>query len=161
MHKITAENRAGLTLTEMMVALGVGCIVFLAVATVLVGGQRSMDRTFQQANLQRDASRTMLMMKKFIRFASKAEVNPDGNEVTIYHTSGWVRFRFVRTQKDLRYQIEGEDEITLLDGIVENAAFEIDPDANKIITVDLELQNNSSRTRLSSSTMMRNYTSGT
>jgi Tfp pilus assembly protein PilV len=160
MNKIVAKNMMGLTLMEMMVALSVACVVFLAVATILIGGQRSMDRTLQQANLQRDASRSMLMMKKFIRCASKAEVNPDGNEVTIFNTNGWVKFRYNQARKDLRYQIEKEDEKTLLDGVVDNAIFEIDSADNKQIMVELDLLNGCSRTALSSQTMMRNYAAG-
>jgi type II secretory pathway component PulJ len=146
---------------EIMVALGIGSIVLLAIAVVLVGGQRTLDRTLQQANLQRDASRAMLQIKQCIRFATSATTNSDGNEVTIQSTGGWAKFRFIQAQKDLRYQLEGEDEQTLLDGIVENAAFEIDPATGKMITVDLKLQNNGYETRISSTTMMRNRIEGT
>jgi type II secretory pathway component PulJ len=161
MRKSSVKNRTGLTLLEMMIALGIGCIVLLTIAIVLIGGQRSMDRTLQQANLQRDASQTMLKMKHFIRTATSAEVNPDGNEVTIYYAGGWARFRFVRTQKDLRFQLEGEEEQTLLDGIVDIAAFEIDPANNKAVNVELQLQNDAGEIRLLSTTMMRNHTTGT
>jgi Tfp pilus assembly protein PilW len=155
-----AKNRAGLTLLEMMVAICIGLIVLLTMAVILIGGQRSMDRTLQQANLQRDASQTMLKIKHFIRTASGAEVNPDGNEVTIYSDGGWAKFRFVRTQKDLRFQLEGEDEQTLLDGIVDNASFELDPLNNKAVNVELQLHNNAAEIRLLSTAMMRNHTSG-
>jgi type II secretory pathway component PulJ len=161
MHRITAKTRAGLSLIEMLVAIGIGCMVLLALAIILVSGQRSMDRTLQQADLQRDASRAMLKMKRFIRSATNAEVNADGNEVTIYYASRWIRFWFVPARKELQYQLQGENEQMLLDGIVENAAFEIDPTNNKTLNVDLELQNGYNETKLSSVTMMRNCTAGT
>jgi len=161
MYKTTAKNRAGLTLLEMMVALAISCIVLLTLAIVLVGGQRSMDRTLQQANLQRDASQTMLQIKHYIRAAGSAEVNPDGNEVTIYSSDGgWAKFRFVQTQKDLCFQLEGKDEQTLLEGIVDSASFELDPDNNKVVNVELQLQNNAAEIRLLSTAMMRNHTIG-
>jgi hypothetical protein len=144
-----------------MVAIGIACIVLLAIAVVIVGGQRSMDRTLQQANIQRDASRTMLKMKHFIRSATKAEVNPDGNEMTIYSSSGWIRFRFVPAQKDLLCQLEGEEEHTLLDGVVNSATFEIDPVNNKTMNVEFELNNRGSEIQLLSTTMMRNHKTGT
>jgi type II secretory pathway component PulJ len=161
MQKIMIKKRAGLTLLEMMVALCIGLIVLMTIAIILLGGQRSMDRTLQQANLQRDASQTMLKMKHFIRTAASAEVNPDANELTIYYAGGWAKFRFIRTQKDLRFQLEGEEEQTLLDGIVDSTAFEIDPANNKAVNVELQLQNGAGEIRLLSTTMMRNHITGT
>ena len=77
-----------------------------------------------------------------------------GYGVKIHHTAGWIRFRFVPAQKDLRYQLEGEAEQTLLDGVVEDATFEVDTTTNKTVTVGLELQKGACEAQLSSTTMM-------
>jgi hypothetical protein len=103
----------------------------------------------------------MLKVKQSIRNGTHAQLDADGDGVKIYHTAGWIRFWFVPGQKDLRYQLEGEAEQTLLDGIVQNATFEVNTATNKTVTVGLELQKGNSEAQLSSTTLMRNYASGT
>ena len=161
MSKMTPTNRAGLSLIELMVALAVGLIVMLGTASLLACAQKSWNRDWEQANLQRDVSRAMLKVKQSIRNGTKAQLDADGNGVKVFHTAGWIRFWFVPTQKDLRYQLEGEAEQTLLDGIVQNATFEVDTTTHKTVTVGLELQEGNSEAQLSSTTLMRNYASGT
>jgi prepilin-type N-terminal cleavage/methylation domain-containing protein len=158
---MTPTNRTGLTLIELMVALAVGLIVMLGTASLLALAQKSWNREWEQANLQRDVSRAMLKVKQSIRNGTHAQLDADGDGVKIYHTAGWVRFWFVPGQKDLRYQLEGEAEQTLLDGIVQNANFEVDTTTNKTVTVGLELQKGACEAQLSSTTLMRNYASGT
>jgi len=144
-------------LIELMVAIGVAGIVFLATALVLVFGQKSLNRGWQQANLQRDASYAMLKVKQLTRSGNRAEIDEDGQGVKIYHNTGWVRFWFVPAHKDLRYQLEGEQEHTLLDGVVDAATFEVDSTTHKTVTVGFELEDGGCETRLSSTTFMRNY----
>jgi len=161
MSKMTPTNRAGLTLIEMMVALAAGVIVILGTASLLALAQKSWNREWDQANLQRDVSRAMLKVKQSIRNGTQAQLDADGYGVKIHHTAGWIRFWFVPGQKDLRYQLEGEAEQTLLDGIVQSATFEVDTTHHKTVTVGLELQKGACEAQLSSTTMMRNYPSGT
>lgn len=161
MSKMTTTNRTGLTLVELMVALTAGLIVMLGTTSLLAIAQKSWNREWEQANLQRDASHAMLKVKQSIRNGTQAALDADGHGVKIYHTAKWIRFWFVPTQKDLRYQIEGEAEQTLLDGVVENATFEVDAATNKAVTVGIELQKGHSEAQFSSTTMMRNYVSGT
>jgi prepilin-type N-terminal cleavage/methylation domain-containing protein len=161
MNKMTPTNRTGLTLIEMMVALAAGLIVMLGTASLLALAQKSWNREWEQANLQRDVSRAMLKVKQSIRNGTQAQLDADGYGVKIHHTAGWIRFWFVPGQKDLRYQLEGETEQTLLDGIVQNATFEVDTTTNKTVTVGLELQKGACEAQLSSTTLMRNYASGT
>jgi hypothetical protein len=144
----------------MMVALVGAIIVLLATAIIMVFGQRSLNRGWQQANLQRDAAYAMLKVKQSIRTGTQAELDGDGLGVKIYHNAGWIRFWFVPGQKDLRYQIEGGDERTLLNNVVENATFEVDSTTHKTATVAFELQDGASETQLSSTTLMRNYAAG-
>lgn len=160
MHRITKKNRSGLTLPEIIIALTAGLIVFLATATILVFGQKSWNREWNQTNLQRDAAHAMLKMKQSIRNGNKAELEDDGAGVKIYYTGGWIRFYSVSNQKDLRYQLEGEDEQTLLDGVVDSATFEVDPTTQKTVKVDIRLQDGGCKAGLLTTTMMRNYAQG-
>ena len=146
---------------ELVVAMAIGTITVLALAVILVNGQKSLNRTLRQANLQRDMSRTMLMMKKFIRSGESAEVSQDANEVIIRSEDDWVRFSYVQSHRDLRFQAKGDkEETTLLDGIVEKAFFELDYITNKKVTVSLDLTNSGSEAHMSSITTMRNYLEG-
>ncbi len=162
MRKKIAQNRAlakirraaGLTLIELVIAFSAACIVFLAASIILVFGQKSLNRSWQQANLQRDASYVSLKIKQSIRGATSAALDDDENGVTIYHAAGWIRFWWLQGPKDLRYQLNGEDEQTLLDGIVDNAVFNVD---GSKVTVGLELLDGNCQTSISSTTAMRNY----
>jgi hypothetical protein len=166
MRKKYAKNRtlgklrraAGLTLIELVVAFSTACVVFFATAIIMVFGQRSLNHGWQQANLQRDASYAQLKIKQSIRGATQATLDEDGNGVKIFHAAGWIRFWFVSGPKDLRYQLEGEDERTLLDGVVENATFNV---TGSKVTVNIELQNGDCEALLATTTMMRNYSAGT
>jgi hypothetical protein len=144
----------------MMVALAAASIVLFATAIIMVFGQRSLNRGWQQANLQRDAAYAMLKVKQSIRTGNQAVLDEDSQGVKIYHNAGWVRFWFVPAQKDLRYQIEGEEEQTLLDNVVETATFEVDSTTHKTATVAFELRDGHCETQLSSTTLMRNYAAG-
>jgi prepilin-type N-terminal cleavage/methylation domain-containing protein len=161
MSKMTPTNRTGLTLIELMVAMAVGLIVMMGTTALLALAQKSWNREWDQANLQRDVSYAMLKVKQSIRNGTQAQLDADGAGIKIFHTAGWIRFWFVSGQKDLRYQLEGEAEQTLLDGVVEDATFEVDATTNKTVTVGLELHKGNCEAQLSSTTLMRNYPSGT
>lgn len=161
MRRTKVTNRAGLTLIELMVAVSIGCIVFLATAAMLFFGQKSLNHGWQQANLQRDASYAMLKIRQSIRGATQTQLDIDGRGVKIYHNATWIRFWFVPAQNNLQYQLEGEQEQTLLGGVVENATFEVDPNTHRTVTVDFELRNGNCKAHFLSTAMMRNYEAGT
>jgi type II secretory pathway pseudopilin PulG len=158
-HRTFGKPRraAGFTLIELVVAFSIACVVFFALATILVFGQRSLNRGWEQANLQRDTSYAMLKMKQSIRGAIGAALDDDGNGVKIFHAAGWIRFWWLPGPKDLLYQLEGEDQQLLLDGVVENVNFEVD---GSKVTIDLGLEKNNYQTHILSTTMMRNYSAG-
>lgn len=157
MIKHNLKNRPGFTLVEVIVTMLAMMIVILAAAVILVYGQNSLDKQWQQVNFQRDASCSIMRMKQAIRCAKKAELEEEGKAVKIYNHSGWVKYKFDSDQKKLLYQFEGNDEQILLDGVVESASFNIDPATKNTITVNLFLKKADYEVLLSSKTMMRNY----
>jgi hypothetical protein len=144
-------------MVEMLVALAAALIVILATAIILVFGQQSYNRSWQQAILQRDAAYTMLRIKHSIRNATSAQLDEDELGIKIFRPTGWIRFRYEPGQNDLRYQLEGEEERTLLDGKVSDATFEIDTSSHKTVTVGLELAQGYCTAKMKSTTLMRNY----
>jgi prepilin-type N-terminal cleavage/methylation domain-containing protein len=151
------KRQFGFTLTEMLVALAAASVVILATAIILVFGQRSINRDWQQANLQRDAAYTMLRIKRSIRNATSVQIDTDALGIKIFRPTGWIRFRYEAGQHNLQYQLEGEEERTLLSGTVSNATFAIDTSSPKIVTVGLDLAQGVCKTRITSTTLMRNY----
>jgi prepilin-type N-terminal cleavage/methylation domain-containing protein len=151
------KKQFGLTLVEMLVALAAASIVILATAIIMVFGQQSYNRSWQQANLQRDAAYTMLRIKQSVRNATSAQLDEDELGIKIFRPTGWIIFRYEPEQHDLRYQLEGEEERTLLDDKVSDATFEIDASNHKIVTVGIELSKGSCTTKITTSTLMRNF----
>lgn len=157
MKRKKTKNRAGFTLVELIIALAAACIVLSATAIILIFGQNSLSREWQQVNLQRDASYAMLKIKQSVRSATKAELEGSGDGVKIYNDAGWIRFWYVSGQKNLLYQLKDADPQILLDGTVESATFLIDGAAANTVTIDLDLKKGDSETQITSTTMMRNY----
>jgi hypothetical protein len=156
MLKNRKTTRSGLTIIELMVAAAAVTIVLFAAAIMVVFGQKSWNNELLRANLQRDASYAMLKMKRSINSATGVQIDKDELGIKLSQTTGWVRYRFNPEDKDLCRQVEGESLETVLDGIVEDVTFAIDPNTNKMVQVDIELHKNNCNTRLSSKTMMRN-----
>jgi hypothetical protein len=152
-----ATRSRGLTIVELMVAAAAVCIVVLAAGLILVYGQKSWDQGLRQAKLQRDVSYAMLRIKQSISAGTLAQVDGDGQGVKIFNGSGWIKYRFYNSQHDLRFQEDGGEEQTLLEGLVGNASFVLDPNTGKMVLVDIELEKDGSNARLLSKTMMRNY----
>jgi Tfp pilus assembly protein PilW len=141
---------------EMIVALLAACIVLLATSVILVFGQRSLDRTMRQASLQRDAAYAMLKMESSIMGANSVNINTSTKVMTIDPNSNWTRFWYVSAQKDLKYQLKTGPEQTLLSGVVDVVTFNMDPNTNKAVVLDLQLSNQGCEARTASTTMMRN-----
>jgi type II secretory pathway pseudopilin PulG len=157
MKRLKSKKRPALTLVELLVTISAAMIVILATAVVLVFGQNSLDSEWRKVNFQRDASYAMLRIKQAVRCAKKAELEDDGNTIKIYNNSGWVKYRFDPDQKNLLYQFEGEDELTLLEGVVEYVTFQIDPVNQNAVSYGFTLKKDDLESQNSSTTMMRNY----
>ena len=156
MLKNRKTTRSGLTIIELMVAAAAVTIVLFAAAIMVVFGQKSWNNELLRANLQRDASYAMLKMKRSINSATGVQIDKDELGIKLSQTTGWVRYRFNPEDKDLCRQVEGESLETVLDGIVEDVTFAVDPNTNKMVQVDIELHKNNCTARISSKTMMRN-----
>jgi prepilin-type N-terminal cleavage/methylation domain-containing protein len=151
------KKRTGFTLVEMLTTIALGCIVILATALIMVFGQQSYNRNWQQATLQRDIANSMLRIKQALRVATAAQLDADGKGIKIFRPSGWIIFRYESSQYDLRYQLQDQEEETLLDGNVSNMTFAIDASNHKTVTVSLELSKGPCKTKMTSTTLMRNY----
>ncbi len=147
------KRHKGLTLIELVIAMAVNIIVLLAVGMILVIGHRTWNEAWKDANLQRDASYTMLRICHPIKTAISAQVVSDGKAIKVYREADWIRFFLVDGSKDLKYQIEGKPEI-ILDDKVENLEFNVE--GNRV-TIDLKLKEDNLQTHLVSTVMMRNY----
>jgi type II secretory pathway pseudopilin PulG len=156
MSKNKKTIKAGFTLIELMVAAASVTIVLFAAAVMVVFGQKSWNQELLRSNLQRDASLAMLKMKRSICSATQVQLDKDALEMKLFQTTKWVKYRYIPDEKDLCTQIEGEEEQTILDGTVEDVTFAVDPNTNKMVLVDIELEKNNCKARLSSKTMMRN-----
>ena len=157
MNNRKLKNRAGLTLIEVMVAMISASLVVLATGSILMFGQRSLNRQWQHVNLQREVSNTMLEIKHTIRGANKALLEADGLTVRIYNSAGWTRYMFSPETKSLLYQKQDQEEQTLLLGLVESASFVIDPTTNSTVTVTIKLQHGEYQVQATSTINMRNY----
>jgi hypothetical protein len=152
-HKI----RSGLTLVELVIAFSTAVIVFFAISSIMVFGQRSLNYGLLQANLQRDVALAQLKIKQSIRGAKNAALDDDGNGVKIFHAAGWIRFWWLPGSQNLLYQLEDEDQHVLLEGIVEQADFDVD---GCKVTVALETRQGNCRADFITTTTMRNYAAG-
>ncbi len=162
MPTIKKKNRYGLTLIEMVIAIAAASVVLLATASILAFGEKSWDRGWQQATLQRDASFAMLTIKKALRSASQVTIDASGNTITIFNPNGTsVQFWLEDGQDDLKYRYDDGTENMLLENIVDDVAFEMVPYTSNAVRVTLELKDGPCEAALSSSTLMRNYASGT
>jgi type II secretory pathway component PulJ len=157
MNNRKLKNRAGLTIIELMVAMVSASLVVLATGSILIFGQRSLNRQWQHVNLQREVSNTMLEIKHTIRGANKALLEADGLTVRIYNSAGWTRYMFSPETKSLLYQKQDQEEQTLLLGLVESASFVIDPTTNSTVTVTIKLQQGEYQAQATSTINMRNY----
>ena len=108
-----------------MITLLVASIIISATSVILILGQNSLDRGWQQVNVHRDASYSIMRIKQAIRCATNAALEEEGLVLKIYNNSGWLKYRYAPTQKDLLYQFEGGDEQILIEGIVESITFVI------------------------------------
>lgn len=156
------QERTGFTIVELMISMMMVSIVLSAAVIVMIYGQRSFDREYAKVNLQRDAMYALHRIKQVIRGANQASIEGDGDGVKIYYGSDWTEFKFFPEQKNIRYKTTGDEDYDkiLLDGVVENAAFAIDPNTNKTVTVSISLKDGPYEAQVSTSVSMRNFVTG-
>jgi len=148
------KGQKGFTLIELMVAVIIAIILLLAVGTVLFIAQISWNNAWQKVNLQRDSSYAMLKMSHSIKAASSAIVDNDGKTITIYEGGSWTTFFLGQESKALICQIEGQYPEVVINGRVEDLAFNVE--GNKV-GIDLKLREANLQTHFVSTVMMRNY----
>ena len=155
MNCMKARKLEGFVLIELILAMGLSLIVALALGAVMAANQTRWDNAWDKVNLQQDASSVMLTLSHSIKEATSATVENDGQAICTYDTGGtWVRFVFQPNTSSLTYQAQGQSTQTLIDGYVENMAFDVED--NKV-GIDLVLQRDGREVQLSSTVQMRNY----
>jgi len=152
------KRQKGLTLIEMMIAVAAVAIVFMATATVLAFGHKSLNQVLEYADLQRQNSHALLAISMPVKSARYAKMEDDKKSVKIYRKNDWIRFYFVQGQNDLDCHVKGQDPVTVIDGLVGDVEFEVD---NTKVIIKLTLNRNNSQSHLVTTVLMRNYQEGT
>jgi len=149
------KGQKGFTLIELMVAVIIAIILLLATGTVLFIAQISWNNAWQKVNLQRYSSYAMLKKSHSIKAASSATIDDDGKAIKIYGEGGtWTTFFLGQESKALICQIEGQYPEVVVNGRVEDLAFNVE---GSKVGIDLKLKEANLQTHLASTVMMRNY----
>jgi Tfp pilus assembly protein PilW len=149
------KQQGGFSLIEVVIAMGMSSVVLLAVGVVLAAGQTRWSNAWGKVNLQQDGSYVMLELSHAIKEAASATVENNGKKITIYDTDGdWVRYIFKRNDKQLKYKIQGQSTVILIDGYVEDLRFNVED--NKVV-IELSLEKEGQEVHLDSIIQMRNY----
>jgi len=155
MNSMKAKKQKGFTLMEVVTAMGISTIVILAGGAVLVASQTRWNIAWDNVNLQRDASYTMLELTRSIRACAAATVEADGTAIRIYERDGdWELFSLGSGTDNIQYKIEGQSPRTIIDRSLAGLQFSID--SNKV-TIDLKLKKDNQQINLVSTVLMRNY----
>lgn len=155
MNLMKAKKRKGFTLTEVVIAMGISTIVILAGGVVLVASHVRWNKAWDDVNLQRDASYTMLELTHSIRACAAATVESNGTAIRIYDRNGeWELFCLGSGADNIQHQIEGQNPRTIIDRNLESLQFDVE--SNRII-IDLKLKKDSQEINLVSTVLMRNY----
>ena len=155
MKSARATKRDGFVLIEVVIAMGISLFVLLAVGGVLAASHTRWNNTWGKVNLQQDGSYVMHELSKTIKEAASATVEDDGKKIQIYDTDGnWMKYIFNQSNKQLRYKVQGQSTLTLIDGYVEDLRFDVED--NKV-EIDLTLKIDGQEVHLDSTVQMRNY----
>lgn len=155
MNSMKAKKRKGFTLMEVVTAMGISTIVILAGGAVLVASHTRWNKAWDDVNLQRDASYTMLELTQSIRASAAATVESNGTAIRIYDRDGnWELFSLGTGADNIQYEIEGQSPRTIIDRNLEGLQFSID---NNKVTIDLKLKKYNRQINLVSTVLMRNY----
>ena len=155
MNSMKAKKRKGFTLMEVVTAMGISTIVILAGGAVLVASHTRWNKAWDDVNLQRDASYTMLELTQSIRASAAATVESNGTAIRIYDRDGdWELFSLGSGSDNIHFEIEGQSPRTIIDRNLEGLQFSIY--GNKV-TIDLLLKKDNQQINLVSTVLMRNY----
>jgi Tfp pilus assembly protein PilW len=155
MKSARAKKQDGFVLIEVVIAMGISLFVLLAVGGVLAASHTRWNNTWGKVNLQQDGSYVMHELSKTIKEAASATVENNGKKIQIYDTDGsWVKYIFNRSNKQLRYRIQGRSIQILVDGTVEDLRFNVED--NKV-EIDLTMKIDDQEVHLDSTVQMRNY----
>jgi len=150
-----AKKRKGFTLMEVVTAMGISAIVILAGGAVLVASHTRWNKAWDDVNLQRDASYTMLELTRSIRACASATVEADGAAIRMYDRDGaWELFSLGTGADNIQFEIEGQSPRTIIDRNLEGLQFNIE--GNRV-TIDLKLKKDNQQINLVSTVLMRNY----
>ncbi|OHB85727.1 MAG: hypothetical protein A2Z38_06195 [Planctomycetes bacterium RBG_19FT_COMBO_48_8] len=149
------KKRKGFTLMEVVITMGISTIVILAGGAVLVASHTRWNKAWDDVNLQRDASHTMLELTRSIRACAAATVESNGTAIRIYDRDGdWELFYLGSGADSIQYEIEGQSPRTIIDRNLEGLQFSIE--GNRV-TIDLKLKKDNQQINLVSTVLMRNY----
>jgi prepilin-type N-terminal cleavage/methylation domain-containing protein len=155
MNSMKAKKRKGFTLMEVVTAMGISAIVILAGGAVLVASHTRWNKAWDDVNLQRDASYTMLELTRSIRACASATVEADGAAIRMYDRDGaWALFSLGTGADNIQFEIEGQSPRTIIDRNLEGLQFNIE--GNRV-TIDLKLKKDNQQINLVSTVLMRNY----
>ncbi len=155
MNSMKAKKRKGFTLMEVVTAMGISTIVILAGGAVLVASHTRWNKAWDDVNLQRDASYTMLELTRSIRACASATVEADGAAIRMYDRDGaWELFSLGTGADNIQFEIEGQSPRTIIDRNLEGLQFNIE--GNRV-TIDLKLKKDNQQINLVSTVLMRNY----
>ncbi len=155
MNSMKAKKQKGFTLMEVVIAMGISTIVILAGGAVLVASHTRWNKAWDDVNLQRDASHTMLELTRSIRASTSATVEANGTAIKIYdNDGGWKIFSLGSGDDNIQCEIEGQSPRTIIDRNLQGLQFNIE--GNRV-TIDLKLKKDNQQINLVSTVLMRNY----
>jgi len=150
-----AKKRKGFTLMEVVTAMGISAIVILAGGAVLVASHTRWNKAWDDVNLQRDASYTMLELTHSIRACTSATVEADGKAIRIYdHLGAWELFSLGSGADKIQCEVEGQSPRIIIDRNLEGLQFNV---VGNRVTIDLKLKKDNQQINLVSTVLMRNY----
>lgn len=140
---------------EVVTAMGISAIVILAGGAVLVASHTRWNKAWDDVNLQRDASYTMLELTHSIRACTSATVEADGKAIRIYdHLGAWELFSLGSGADKIQCEVEGQSPRIIIDRNLEGLQFNI---VGNRVTIDLKLKKDNQQINLVSTVLMRNY----
>jgi len=126
----TKRRRAGFTLPEMLIAVGVGAIVLLAVASLSLYTSRNFAALANYLDLDAHSQQTLDKMSKEIRQMKRLTAQSATELVFEQHDGGTLKYVYDPAAKTLE-RIKGEETTTLLTGCdsLQFSAYQRTPDS--------------------------------
>ncbi len=148
------KSEKGRTLLELTVAIAAGAVVILAAGIIITFGQKSWNREWKRACLEREAYVLMTEMTHPIRAAWKIESDPNCKNILLYVGDDTIRYNYIPGLDTLRKAINGGASTSYLSTQVESVNFSV---SGKKVTINLTLESDNIQTSCVSTVMMRNY----